>query len=104
MTAIKQPNRRLSRIGLALGALIAVAVVAGPAAAGDRWDRHRDHGYFSFGYSAPAYRYYPPPRYYYYPPPPPAYYYPPPAYYGPPPPRYYDPPGASFRFVVPFRD
>jgi hypothetical protein len=101
MTASKRPNRRLGRIGLALGALIAVATVAGPAAADHR---DRDRGYFSFGYSAPAYRYYPRPRHYYYPPPPPAYYYPPPAYYVPPPPRYYDPPGASFRFVVPFRD
>ena len=97
MTATKQSKRRLGRIGLALGVLVAVAAVAGPAAA---WDRHHDRGFFSFGFSAPVYGYYPPPYY-----PPPAYYYPPPAYYYyPPPPRYYlYPPAASFRFVVPFR-
>ena len=101
MRTSKPISRRLGRVGLALGALLAVAAIAGPAAANDRY-RHRDNGFFSFGFSSPSYYYGPPPGYYYappppayyYPPPPPAYYYPPPAYYGP---------SASFNFVVPFR-
>jgi hypothetical protein len=102
MTTFKPISGRLGRIGPAFAALISIAALAGPAAA-DNWNhgnyRHRDNGYFSFGFGGPGY-YAPPPRYYYPPPPPPYYYAPPRAYY--PPPAYYAPePSFDFNLVLP---
>ena len=82
MQAIKPMKGRIGRIGLALAALVSVAVLAGPATADD-WNRRHYGGSFSFGFGSPGY----------YNPPPPAYYYPPPTYYVP---------GPSFNLVVPF--
>jgi hypothetical protein len=61
-----------------------ITVIPEPAAA-DNWNhgnyRHRDNGYFSFGFGGLGYYAPPPPSYYY---PPPQAYYPPRAYYPPP--------------------